>query len=244
MARLTQAQAPSAPDQTAAETPAAARSRVAAWLRGAATSDGALTDVHFDARYGRLTLVIDPDHTALRLFSALAGTAPLIAGRAETLGIAPVGLSLSAAAALRARIAWLDAQPRFIEHWTAADNAALPLHLASPRPPAYDRDVSDVFAYLGLAGADPRPIRAYGASERRLVALARAALSRAPLVLADDPFAGLSDAAQRRAGDLLHQLARAGAAVVVALRSAAGARFDGPGWLLQGGVITPPGRTP
>jgi ABC-type multidrug transport system ATPase subunit len=245
MARPIEAPAPAAPAAAPAEPPAVARSRVAAWLRGAATADASLADVHFDARYERLTLIIDPDHAAPRLFAALAGAAPLIAGRAQTLGVNPVGLSLNAAAALRARIAWLDARPCFIEHWTAAANAVLPLHLASPRPAAYDRDVSDVFAYLGLPAADPRPMRAMNVSERRLTALARAALSRTPLVLADDPFAGLPDAAQRRAGDLLKQLARAGAAVVVAVRNAAdGASFATPGWLLQGGALTPPGRAP
>jgi ABC-type transport system involved in cytochrome c biogenesis ATPase subunit len=104
--------------------------------------------------------------------------------------------------------------------------------------------VNDVLSYLGLAGADPRPLRALSASERRLVALARAALARSPLVLADDPFIGLSDAAQRRAGDLLQQLARAGAAIVVAVRGAAAVRPDTPAWLLQSGAMIPPGRTP
>jgi ABC-type ATPase involved in cell division len=244
MATPTDAQALPAPNASAAETPAAARSRVAAWLRGAATANAALADVHFDARYGRVTFVIDPDHVAPQLFAVMAGAAPVVSGRVETLGVAPFGLSAGPAAALRAKIARLDAQPRFIEHWTAAANAALPLHLASPRPAAYDRDVNDVLSYLGLAGADPRPVRALSASERRLVALARAALARSPLVLADDPFVGLSDAALRRAGDLLQQLARAGAAIVVAVRSAASVRPDLPAWLLQGGAMIPPGRTP
>jgi ABC-type ATPase involved in cell division len=244
MATPTDAQALPAPTASAAETPAAARSRVAAWLRGAATANAALADVHFDARYGRVTSIIDPDHVAPQLFAVMTGAAPVVSGRVETLGVAPYGLSASAAATLRAKIARLDAQPRLIEHWTAAANAALPLHLASPRPAAYDRDVNDVLSYLGLAGADPRPVQALSASERRLVALARAALARSPLVLADDPFVGLSDAAQRRAGDLLHQLARAGAAIVVAVRSAAAVRPDLPAWLLQGGAMIPPGRTP
>ena len=244
MARPTEAQATPAPDPTAAETPAAARLRVAAWLRGAATANAALADVHFDARYGRITTVIDPDHATPNLFAVMAGAVPVVAGRVETLGLAPFGLPAAAAATLRAKIAHLDAKPRFIEHWTAAANAALPLYLASPRPAAYDRDVNDVLSYLGLAGADPRPLRALSASERRLVALARAALARSPLVLADDPFVGLSDAAQRRAGDLLQQLARAGAAIVVAVRSAAAVRPDTPAWLLQSGAMIPPGRTP
>jgi iron complex transport system ATP-binding protein len=75
----------------------------------------------------------------------------------------------------------------------------------------------DCLAKVGLAGFEGRGVLDLSGGERARVLLARLLATRAPLLVADEPTAGLDPDAQYLALELLTAQARAGAAVVTTL---------------------------
>ncbi len=78
------------------------------------------------------------------------------------------------------------------------------------------RDVGAALAALGLAGLAGLPARMLSAGQRRRLALARLALSAAPLWLLDEPTLGLDEASVGLLGALLARHRERGGAVVAA----------------------------
>jgi heme exporter protein A len=75
---------------------------------------------------------------------------------------------------------------------TAGEN----LHyLTRIRRPADDAELAAMLSRVGLAGRAEAPLRTLSAGQRRRVAMARVALSGAPLWLLDEPFTNLDVAA-------------------------------------------------
>ncbi|MEA3251817.1 MAG: ATP-binding cassette domain-containing protein, partial [Pseudomonadota bacterium] len=133
------------------------------------------------------------------------------------------------------RIAWMDQRPWLIQG-TLADN----LRLAAPR--ASDAELWAALRRAGLGElvgglpeglATPLGERGYGFSggQAQRLALARVFLSRASLVLLDEPTASLDSETQAVVVDGLRELMASGATVVVAthqqaLMSMAGRRIE------------------
>ncbi len=85
-------------------------------------------------------------------------------------------------------------------------------------PPAAARSVAaDCLARVGLAGFEARGVLDMSGGERARILLARLLATRAPLLIADEPAAGLDPDAQMLTLDLLRAEAARGAAVVVTL---------------------------
>ncbi len=82
-------------------------------------------------------------------------------------------------------------EDRLIEHLSAVTNVRVVLRRDVPAA-----RVRDALAEVGLAEALDRPVRELSGGMRRRVAIVRALLADAPLVLMDEPFKGL-DAATR-----------------------------------------------
>ncbi len=78
------------------------------------------------------------------------------------------------------------------------------------------RDVGAALAALGLGRLASLPARMLSAGQRRRLALARLALSAAPLWLLDEPTLGLDDASVALLGTLLARHRERGGAVVAA----------------------------
>jgi cell division transport system ATP-binding protein len=112
-------------------------------------------------------------------------------------------------------------EQRLLEHLSAYDNVAVRLRLAGAPEEWASAQVSPLLAWLGLGEVLERKVPALAPGERQLVALARAAVGRPALVLADEPFAGLDSRQAERALRLLMALQRQGATVVVATRDEA-----------------------
>ena len=68
----------------------------------------------------------------------------------------------------------------------------------------------------GLGGAAELPVEKLSGAERRRAAIARALAAKPNLILADDPTAGMSPADGRRIVQLLSEMRRVGAGVVIA----------------------------
>jgi heme exporter protein A len=78
------------------------------------------------------------------------------------------------------------------------------------------RRVTELVAWAGLDGAARRPIRTFSRGMTQRLALARALLHRPELLLLDEPFNGLDPQATATLERLLHELRRAGHAIVLA----------------------------
>jgi thiol reductant ABC exporter CydD subunit len=125
----------------------------------------------------------------------------------------------------RTNVAWVPQEP-FLFAGSVADNVRLAV------PDAVDADVAEVLSAVGLADVDPGLLlgeRGLGLSsgQRRRLGVARALLRRAPLLLLDEPTAGLDDIAEATVLAAIRGAARSGAAVLlVAHRPAAAAAAD------------------
>jgi iron complex transport system ATP-binding protein len=107
--------------------------------------------------------------------------------------------------------------------------------------PETDADVAAVAAALqatDVADLAERPVAELSGGERQRVHLARALAQQAPLLLLDEPIAGLDLAHQLRALELLRDTAGAGRAVLVAVHDLTlAARFCDRMLLVAGGEL-------
>ena len=117
---------------------------------------------------------------------------------------------------LRRRIGVVFQDFRLLPHLSAFDNVALPLRIAG-RPEGQIRtDVAEMLRWVGLARKmEQRPAHLSGGEQQR-VAIARAVIVRPSLLLADEPTGNLDEAQAERLMQLLHEMNRLGATVVVA----------------------------
>jgi thiol reductant ABC exporter CydD subunit len=174
-----------------------------------------------------------PDHASLRFAAgevvALAGSSgsgksTLIgvllgfitpdAGRVmieEAVGERPLdGLDLRA---WRARVAWVPQDP-VLQHGTVESN----IRLGQPGAPRAAVELAARRAALHEVGLD-RPVGEGGsglsAGQRRRVAVARALLTERPVLLLDEPTAGLDDASEAQVLASIRELAGAGRLVLM-----------------------------
>ena len=92
----------------------------------------------------------------------------------------------------RSRLSAVFQEDRLIPHLSAAENIRLVL------PRGYSPEsVPDALATVGLKDAAQQPASTLSGGMKRRVALVRALLHPAPLVLMDEPFKGLDDAARQ-----------------------------------------------
>ncbi|MFF8832740.1 ATP-binding cassette domain-containing protein [Streptomyces sp. NPDC015131] len=137
---------------------------------------------------------------------ALAGTVPLSAGRVLWRGEDVTRLRAHRRA--RRGLCFVPDRRALYATLTVAENLALA---------ARDRDVSAALdAYPELRPLLGRPAGTLSGGERRMLAVSRALLTPARVVLVDEPALGMSPAVAARTHRLLAGLGARGAAVVVA----------------------------
>lgn len=162
--------------------------------------------------------------TFLRL---LAGLAQPSGGRVM---LGETALTAETADAWRARLGWMPQAPRFL-----AGSLRQNLHLAEGEDPRPLEEALQMAAADQVVATLPRGLNTRlgesgvgvsGGEARRLI-LARAALKRPGLVLADEPTADLDEETAHQVLDGLQALAREGAALIVATHDAGlAARMD------------------
>jgi len=161
------------------------------------------------------------------LLAVILGLEPASSGRVLVTGVGGASAAVAEldGEAWRRTVAWVPQQP-FLFAGSVADNVRL------AAPDAADADVAEALAAVGLADVDPLLLLGergvgFSSGQRRRLGVARALLRHAPLLLLDEPTAGLDDIAEATVLAAIRGAARSGAAVLlVAHRPAAAAAAD------------------
>ena len=96
------------------------------------------------------------------------------------------------------RIGYVFQEDRLCDGFSAVDN----IRLVTGRAVS-EGDIRRHLAELGLAGSLDQPVRELSGGMRRRVAIGRAVCFGAGLLLLDEPFKGLDDAARRQTADYI-----------------------------------------
>ena len=204
-----------------------------------------LDAVNIEAPPGSITAIVGPNGAGKStLLRACAGLLPAQSG---TISLAGRPLDALSRTELARAIAYLP-QERAV-HWPLAARAVVTLG----RLPHDDADATAIDRALGAMDITPladRPVSQLSGGERARVLVARALAQEAPLLIADEPTAGLDPAHALALFALFERLATEGRTVIVALHDLSlAARFAhhivllANGWVVASGppadVLTP-----
>ncbi|SDS64234.1 ABC-2 type transport system ATP-binding protein [Nocardioides scoriae] len=166
----------------------------------------ALHDLRFDVAAGQVTGLLGPSGCGkTTLMRTLVGVQRHPPGSVEVLG-EPAG-----AASLRRRIGYVTQQPSVYDDLTVAENLRFFARVVGVGP---DR-VAACLAQVALGDLADRLVGRLSGGQRSRVSLAVALLAEPELLVLDEPTVGLDPLLRRSLWDRFHELARAGAAVLV-----------------------------
>lgn len=121
---------------------------------------------------------------------------------------------------MRAKFGMLFQNNALFDHLTVADNIAFPLRRLTSLPEREVQDrVSERLACVALAGFEGRMPAGLSGGQKKRVGVARATITRAPIVLYDEPAAGLDPVTSQKIFELLRAEQRASNATVVMVSS-------------------------
>jgi phospholipid/cholesterol/gamma-HCH transport system ATP-binding protein len=149
-------------------------------------------------------------------------------------------------AEVRARIGMLFQNNALFDFMTVGENVAFPLTRAGELPAdEIAARASERLRAVGLAGAERKYPNQLSGGMKKRVALARAVIARPPIVIFDEPTAGLDPVTTSKIYDLLRAELAASGATVVTVSSDVGAlsRFAPRMALLYGGRLRYDGPT-
>jgi phospholipid/cholesterol/gamma-HCH transport system ATP-binding protein len=121
---------------------------------------------------------------------------------------------------LRKRIGMLFQNNALFDYLTVFDNIAFPLRrLYAPPEEEVRERVDERLARVSLAGYGDRMPSGLSGGQKKRVGVARATVTRAPIVLYDEPAAGLDPVTSQKIFDLLRAEQRASGATVIMVSS-------------------------
>jgi phospholipid/cholesterol/gamma-HCH transport system ATP-binding protein len=121
---------------------------------------------------------------------------------------------------LRKRIGMLFQNNALFDHLTVADNIAFPLRrLYAPPEDEVKARVAERLTCVALPGFEERMPAGLSGGQKKRVGVARATITRAPIVLYDEPAAGLDPVTSQKIFELLRAEQRASNATVVMVSS-------------------------
>ena len=199
-----------------------------------------LSDIHVSLR-GESALIVGGTGAGKSLLvRLLCGLVRPTRGSVEMDGLSLQTASSEELAAHRRKLALWPQRPELVESRTVIQNVALALEVQQwPAGRAWEK-AGEALERAGCVELVDRPVRTLSIGERRLVGLARAlAREDAPVLIADDPIAGLDPMTQERVGLLLAEQAERGMSVLVTSRAPQIPAFRPPrvGFLEDGRIV-------
>jgi putative ABC transport system ATP-binding protein len=182
----------------------------------------ALADVSLDVAAGEVLLMMGPSGSGkTTLLSIMGGILDASGGSVRVQGEELVGLPERERPRLRrTHIGFVFQGFNLFPALTALENVALALDVRGERGRAAIDKARGVLERVGLADkVDAHPADLSGGQKQR-VAIARALVGDPGIVLADEPTAALDSVSGRAVLELLHDLARAGRAIVLVTHDA------------------------
>ena len=177
----------------------------------------ALEDVSMEIGPGEFVAVIGPSGCGkTTLLSLIGGLDRPTSGRVYAAGEILDELSETAMADYRLqRVGTVFQTFNLVESMSALDNVALPLALAGMDVPGRTARAKQLLEMVGLGDRIRAKASRLSGGEQQRVAVARALANRPGLILADEPTGSLDSAAGVKILDLLEELNRFGATVVL-----------------------------
>ncbi|HEY8040355.1 MAG TPA: ATP-binding cassette domain-containing protein [Polyangiaceae bacterium] len=121
---------------------------------------------------------------------------------------------------IRKRIGMLFQNNALFDHLTVFDNIAFPLRrLYAPPEEEVRERVAERLACVSLTGFEQRMPAGLSGGQKKRVGVARATVTRAPIVFYDEPAAGLDPVTSQKIFELLRAEQRASGATVVMVSS-------------------------
>ena len=177
----------------------------------------ALRDVSLEIGPGEFVAVIGPSGCGkTTLLSMMGGLDQPTTGQVYASGVALDQLSDEALADYRLqRVSTIFQTFNLVPGMSAEENVILPLTLAGVEPEERRSRARRLLALVGLEGRSRLRAGRLSGGEQQKVAVARALANRPGLVLADEPTGSLDSVAGERVLNLLRDLNRRGATVVL-----------------------------
>jgi cell division transport system ATP-binding protein len=186
----------------------------------ARTYPGAVTllqDASFDIWPGEFVYITGPSGAGkTTLLKILYRSEVAESGRILFCGQDITQLTESSVPFLRRNVGIVFQDFRLVEWLTVGENVAIPLEILGRPPGEVAERVSDVLLRVGLGGYEGVKAGRLSGGEQQRVAMARAVVSRPPVLLADEPTGNLDQASATAVMDLMEDINADGTAVVVA----------------------------
>lgn len=154
------------------------------------------------------------------LLKALAGLIPAGAGQIEIDETQVAGAHESDLFALRQRIGMLFQNNALFDFMTVAENVGFPLRqLLGSSDSEVSTRVSERLAAVGLPGFEARFPAGLSGGQKKRVGVARATITRAKILLYDEPTAGLDPVSSQKLFELLRREQQAQKCTVIMVSS-------------------------
>lgn len=176
-----------------------------------------LTDINFDLWPGEFVYITGPSGSGKTTLLKLIYRAEIAEnGKIEFCGKDITDIRPSSVPYLRRNMGIVFQDFNLIDWMTVGENIAIPLEILGMDEDDIRKRTKDILKRVGLQGYEKLYVDKLSGGEQQRVASARAAVSRPPIILADEPTGNLDQQSASSILALLEEFSKSGSAVVVA----------------------------
>jgi phospholipid/cholesterol/gamma-HCH transport system ATP-binding protein len=201
-----------------------------------------LRDISLEVPRGCLYGLVGPGASGKSvLLKCIVGLVRPDSGSIEVDGEEVTGLDDLALGKLRLKFGMLFQNNALFDYLTVAENIAFPLRRLFDLPEEeIQARVAERLARMALPGFETRAVGGLSGGQKKRIGVARATVTRAPIILYDEPAAGLDPVTSQKIFDLLREEQRTAGATVIMVSSDIDRLLtvtDRVGMLLRGRLI-------